>query len=254
MFKRMIQALIPDSLIPLALNVYFFLRSLRYIGDNRICPICGWHFRRFMPAGRLIPRPEAECPRCCSRERHRLYYLYLKERTNFFLDNLKVLHIAPEYSLRKVFLSMPQLNYLSIDLKSRLAMISMDATDIHMPDNTIDVVLCSHVLEHVPEDRKAMRELYRVLKPGGWAIIQVPINTSLEETFEDSMAVSPHERERLFGQDDHVRKYGLDYKERLEEAGFAVKVDDYFRELGADKIRLYGLTEENIYFCVKPDS
>lgn len=145
---------------------------------------------------------------------------------------------------------MSNLDYISADLNSPMAMVKMDITNILYEDNSFDVILCSHVLEHVVDDRKAMRELFRVLKPGGWGILQVPILR--DKTFEDPSIVSPEDRERIFGQKDHVRIYGRDYKDRLEEAGFTVKVDGYVRELGDDKIKKHGLSEDqDIYFCAK---
>jgi len=126
----------------------------------------------------------------------------------------------------------------------------MDITNIPYEDNSFGVILCSHVLEHIPDDRKAMRELYRVLKPGGWAILQVPIIR--DKTFEDFSITKPEDRERVFGQWDHVRAYGKDYRDRLEKAGFKVRVDDYVKRLGADKIKKYALKEnEDIYYCEK---
>jgi SAM-dependent methyltransferase len=146
---------------------------------------------------------------------------------------------------------MPNLDYVSVDLYSRLAMINMDATDIKFPEGTFDCVLCYHVLEHIPDDKKAMSEILRVLKPGGWGILQVPILA--ETTIEDPAINSPEDRERVYGQSDHVRAYGLDYKDRLEDAGFIVTVDDYVSELGGEVVRRCGLEkDECIYYCVKP--
>lgn len=150
-------------------------------------------------------------------------------------------------------MAMSNLDYISADLESPLATVRMDITNILFDDNTFDVILCVHVLEHVMDDRKAMRELYRVLKPGGWAILQSPVDPDYEKTFEDPDIVSPEDRERFFGQKNHVRIYGRDYKDRLEEAGFTVKVDGYIRESGADLIERYGLEEHDtdIYLCTK---
>jgi ubiquinone/menaquinone biosynthesis C-methylase UbiE len=146
---------------------------------------------------------------------------------------------------------MPQLDYITADLSSSLASTKADIMNIPYKDNSFDIVLCNHVLEHVEDDQKAMRELRRVLSPGGWAILQSPIDTRLAQTFEDPTIVSPEERERAFGQHNHVRMYGRDYRERLENAGFTVKVDSYSKELGPDVARKYGLLDEEIYFCTK---
>lgn len=146
---------------------------------------------------------------------------------------------------------MSNIDYISADLSLPLAMVRMDITDIPYTDNYFDAILCSYVLEHIEDDRKAMEEILRVLKPDGWAILQVPLDRNRKQTFEDPNVVSPQERERLFLQHDHVRLYGLDYKDRLEEAGFKVKVDSYLKQLEKDTVCQYGLNRENIYFCTK---
>ena len=164
-----------------------------------------------------------------------------------------MLHVAPEPQLSFLFRRATYLEYLSADLDDPGAMVKMDITDIKYPDNFFDVIYCSHVLEHVPDDRKAMAEFYRILKPGGWAILQVPITA--DRTFEDPTVTSPADRERLFGQVDHVRRYGPDYGERLLAAGFSVKVDQFVLEFGDSKIQKYGLTKnEDVYFCAKSPS
>lgn len=225
-------------------------RAVPFIGITCFCPCCGWHLRKFLPHG-VILRPDALCPRCNSLERHRLLWLYFKDRTNLFTDRLRLLHFAPEYIFERTFKSLDNLDYITADLYSDSAMVKMDITDITYEDDSFDAILCSHVLEHVVDDRKAMREMLRVLRPGGWAIIMVP--TFGEATFEDPSIVTPEDRERSFGQWDHVRIYGADVRDRLEGAGFDVKVDGYVRELGRSKIRRYGLLENHdIYFCTKP--
>jgi len=224
-------------------------QSIFYLGYKYLCSCCGWSFRKFLAFG-VNPRPNALCPRCQALERHRLLWLYFGDQTNLFNDNLNVLHIAPERVFEKKLKQLKNLDYITADLDPGRAMVQMDITNISYEDNFFDVILCSHVLEHVPDDRKAMRELYRVLKPGGWAILQVPILR--DKTFEDFSITKPEDRKRVFGQSDHVRVYGKDYKDRLEEAGFRVKVDDYVKRLGADKIKQYALMEdEDIYYCEK---
>ncbi len=226
------------------------MRAAPFIGIKFFCPCCGWYLRKFLPFGVKL-RPNALCPRCHSLERHRLLWLYLKDSTNLFTDHLRVLHFAPEHLFNRAFKSLDNLDYTTADLDPNRAMIEMDITNITYEDNSFDVILCSHVLEHVMDDKKAMSELFRVLSPGGWAILQVPVLR--EKTYEDPAVVAPEERERLFGQRDHVRIYGLDYRDRLESAGFNVKVDGYVRKLGSAKIRRYGLSKgEDIYFCTKP--
>lgn len=225
--------------------------SLYLCGYRFTCPICGGHFRKLLPFG-VKPRPNARCPRCGSLERHRLLWLYLKAKTNLFADDLKFLDIAPMDCLQRKFRAMPNLDYISVDLESPIAMVKMDITDMQFPSNYFDCIICYHVLEHIFDDRKAMAEIFRVLKPGGWAILQVPILR--DKTFEDPSVTAPEDRERIFGQRDHVRIYGLDYRDRLEAVGFNVKVDDYVKQLSEDAIKKYGLMEdETIYFCSKPN-
>lgn len=242
------RAIVPNKYYPVIREMYFTSRSLLYVGNKFVCPCCDGHFEKFMPgkAG-----PNTICPRCNSYHRHRLMWLYFKNKTNLFSQNLKVLHIAPEYWFQKKFRDMPNLDYVSADLSSPLAMVKMDITNITYEDNYFDVILCNHVLEHVTDDQKAMQEFRRVLNPSGWAILQVPIDNKLDRTFEDPKIVLPEERERMFGQSDHVRRYGRDYKDRLEKAGLTVKVDNYVMDLGTEMREKYSLGGDQIYFCTK---
>jgi len=212
----------------------------------------GGRFRKFQPYGAegVVKRPNARCPSCGSLERQRLIALYLERRTSFFTDPLKVLHFAPEPAFHEKFKSLSNLDYISADLISSRAMVKVDITDIPYEEHSFDVILCSHVLEHVQDDRKAMQELYRVLKPGGWALLQIPIQSSREKTYEDPSIVTPEERLKHFGQKDHVRIYGEDYKDRLASAGFTVKVDSPVKELGQlpkNAKRLRELNEDGKY-------
>jgi len=232
-------------------------RRLRRVDDrfyhfcfSRYCPCCTAHFPTFKPFGRR-PRPEARCPRCGSLERHRLIALYMSQRTDFF-DNRpkKLLHVAPELNMAHFFRKASSIEYLSADQSSDRAMEKMDITDIQYPANSFDVIYCSHVLEHIPNDSQAMRELCRILKPDGWSILQVPILA--KTTLEDPAVTSPEERERLYGQHDHVRKYGRDYKDRLAEAGFSVTVDEFARGLDGRTARRLGLSRStDVYLCRK---
>jgi predicted SAM-dependent methyltransferase len=199
-------------------------------------------------------RPNARCPNCGARDRTRLLWVYLENKTNLLHDELRVLHFAPERILEKRLKSQPNLDYVSTDLERPRAMVKADITELPFPDASFDVILCSHVLEHVEDDRKAMRELHRVLKPGGWGIVVVPISSRRSETFEDPTIVAPRDRERVFGQHDHVRIYARDFGARLEEAGFTVRVEDYRRELGETIARRYGLRRRRkpvIHLCLK---
>lgn len=179
-------------------------------------------------------------------------WLFLKEKTNFFTDQIKLLHIAPELCFMKIFENMENIDYISADIESPLAKVKMDVHNIPFAANTFDVVFCNHVMEHVEDDIKAMGEIHRVLKPGGWAIIQSPVYMFLKKTLEDPSITDPLERERVFGQNDHMRKYGRDYGERLKKAGFTVTEDNYLNELSDEVRARYALpAEEIIYFCEK---
>ncbi len=234
---------------PLALKII----GLFYRGSNVTCPIIDKSYRKFLPYGRVNSRENALCPDSLSLERHRLMWLYLKEKTDFFTAKHKVLHIAPEQCFLKPFEALHGNNYITADIESPLAKVKMDVHQIPFDDNTFDVAFCNHVMEHVQDDIKAMREIYRVLKPGGWAIIQIPFFPPVKAaTFEDDTITDSLAREKVFGQDDHVRLYGLDYPRRLEQAGFKVTEDDYVKTLDAATIKQYALPkDEIIYFCKK---
>lgn len=186
-------------------------------------------------------------------ERHRLLWLYLQERTRFFSKGYKVLDVAPVKFLADRWEEFFENEYESIDLASPLAKRLMDVTDLKYPPDHFDWIICFHVLEHVPDDRKAMREFFRVLKPGGYGILQVPLFSGL--TYEDPSIVTPDERQKAFGQSDHVRKYGSDYPDRLQSAGFEVTVDHFVKEVGNDKVQEYGLPHwEDLFLVRKPQT
>lgn len=230
-----------------------FLGSLPYRGLRFECPICGGRFRKFFTTG-VPPRKNAICPQCGSFERHRLLWMFGHEKTNLFRSDLTLLHFAPASCLQKRFEQFPHLVYISADISAPNVMVKMDITAISLADHSIDCILCYHVLEHILDDRMALKELFRVLKPGGWAILQVPIEG--EHTFEDTSIITAEERLKYFGQEDHVRIYGRDYKERLEESGFSVEVVPYLRNMSERLIDYYRLapdndTKEDIYVCTK---
>lgn len=215
--KSAVKKSIPDNYVPGMIEMYYKLRSVLYSGNELTCPCCGGNFSTFLPYGMTNPQENSQCPRCGCVERHRILWLYLQNKTDFFKDKLKVLHFAPEYWFQKQFKNLPNLDYITTDLFDKLAMVKMDITNITYEDNQFDVILCSHVLEHIPDEHKAMTELRRILKPSGWAILQVPLDTRLEKTFEDPGIVSPEDRRKAFGQEDHVRFHGLDYQDRLKK-------------------------------------
>ena len=224
-----------------------------YRGNNVTCPVCGKSYKTFLPYGYGEGIHDNRlCPGCLTLERHRLLWLFLKEKTDFFTGNLKVLHIAPEQPFLKRFKKMENLEYVTADLESPIADVKMDIQDMPFEDESFDVVICNHVLEHVDDDRKAMREVYRVLRKKGWAILQVPIDYNRETTYEDASITSPEERAKHFGQYDHRRVHGKDYGKRLAEAGFKVVEDDFVKSFSPDEINKYRLDpEEIIYFNVK---
>jgi len=222
-----------------------------YRGDTYEDPIDRKTFRSFLPYGYENPRENVLSPSTLSLERHRLLWLFLTEKTNFFTSSLHMLHFAPEQAFYKRFKKLKNLNYVTTDLNSPLADVKADICNLPFDDNTFDVILCNHVLEHIPDDRKAMEELYRVLKPGGWGIFQIPQDLNREHTFEDNSIVDKLERAKIFGQYDHVRIYGRDYFNKLRSIGFMVDEVDYTKQLSQEKIERYRLAKGEIIPFVK---
>lgn len=223
-----------------------FLRGKRFID-----PIDGSSYRKLLSYGRKEIRPNALAPKTASLERHRLIWLFLQNETNFFSHPHKFLHVAPEYCFLKPFKKLKNIDYVTGDLSSPWADVKLDVRSLPFDDNTFDAAMCNHVFEHIDNDILAMREFYRVLKPGGWAIFQVPIRWE-QKTVEDPTITSPAEREKHYGQRDHVRYYGFDYINRLQNAGFEVEVIDYASKIGKEKTALYALMpDEKIIFCRK---
>jgi SAM-dependent methyltransferase len=227
------------------------LNSVLYRGSEVFCPICENSLRRFLDAG-YPTRAGVKCPACFSLERHRMIWLFLQRKTNLFDGAPKgMLHIAPEIALGRRLRRVPGLEYLSGDLDSPEAMMKVDITDLPFEDGHFEVIYCSHVLEHVPDDITAMQEFYRVMLPGGWAILQVPITAEI--TFEDLSVTDPAERLRLFGQHNHVRRYGLDYMDRLKSVGFSVDlvpVTAFATQAEIRRMRVFG--QQGVFYCRKP--
>ncbi len=220
-----------------------------YLGNKVECPICNHRYKKFLPYGRINSRENALCPNCLSLERHRLIWLYLKEETNFFSEKLNVLHIAPEHCYIKPFEKQHGENYITADIESPLAKVKMDIHQIPFGDNHFDAILCNHVLEHVKDDTQVVKEFYRVLKPGGWAILQVPFfNPVPEKTVEDNSITDPREREKVFGQDDHVRKYGKDYLQRINQSGFQAIEDSYSLNFSKERAFRFGIVRQEIIY------
>lgn len=231
------------------------------------CPICHAHFNEYLQTGTTAKvwnqyvgigagLRKAVCPACHSADRERLVFLFFRD--HYFAENkdkhIKLLHIAPESNLSKYLMKHPNVEYTAGDKRCEGYLYpdyvrDIDIMDLHdIADNTYDVVICNHVLEHVPDDIVAMKELRRIIKPDGIAILQVPYALKLEKTFEDKTIVTPDGRFEAYGQSDHVRLYGMDYKDRLERAGFRVKIS----EISKDYPAKYGLNcNENLFVCYK---
>ena len=224
-----------------------------YKGNKFEDPIDGNSYRKLLPYGQLKVRENALAPLSMSLERHRLIWLYLKQKTNFFTEKIRILHVAPEYCFLRKFKKLKNLDYVTGDLISPWADVKMDVMKNPFSNNEFDFAMCNHVFEHVDDDHKAMTEFFRVLKPGGWAIFQVPIDNTRETTFEDPSITDPKEREKLFWQHDHVRLYGRDYGKRLSKAGFVVEESNFIEEIGDELAERYALPKgEIIYICKKP--
>jgi SAM-dependent methyltransferase len=232
------------------LRIRWALHRWRENGDARYCPICSSHVRAFYTAGLVEKRPDSKCPVCLSLERHRLAWYFMEKRTNL-LDGKpkKFLHIAPEPAIAVRLSEVHSLSYLTADLNSSKTMIQMDITDIQYPEASFDIIFCSHVLEHVPNDRRALAEFFRVLKPHGWMVILVPVVGEI--TQEDFSITNPHERLRLYGQEDHVRIYGRDFIRRICDIGF--ETCEYTAEAvaGKDLVKLMGLKHETLFYATK---
>lgn len=241
---------------PLLIKLSYWVRpvvALWLRGNKYTDPIDGKRFRTFLPYGYESPRDNVLSPSTLSLERHRLLWLFLQKETDFFTEDLKVLHFAPEQAFYKRFRNLGNLDYTTTDLNSPLADIEADICNLPFADNTYDVILCNHVLEHIPDDEKAMQELYRVMKPGGWGIFQIPQDLNREHTFEDDSITDRKERARIFGQYDHVRIYGRDYFDKLRTIGFEVKEVDFNKNLTPMEIDRYRLAAtEIIPFVRKP--
>jgi len=246
------------------------VRRFYYTGNRYECPVCGHHFRKMLSGGFDLPvlkekqivgggyRENDVCPYCLSTDRDRLIYLYLKYESDFFNQPQTVLHIAPEPALFRIFNKLDNLHYFPATkytegLYYGSGIQTADLLDLQFETGTFDWVICNHVLEHIPNDQLAMQEIFRVLKPWGQAILQVPYSPILKKTFEDPTITSRADREKYFGQFDHVRIYGTDYTSRLESAGFHVETIEQtkkYKTLG--NLEKYALNpKEKLFVCKK---
>ena len=253
-----------NKLIKIILNTFSrtFLIKISFVfqpilglflkGNQFTDPIDGKSFSTFLPYGYNNLRKNALSPSTFSLERHRLLWLYLKNETGFFDKKIKLLHFAPEQAFYKRFKKLSNIQYDTIDINSPLAMIKADICDLPIKDNTYDFILCNHVLEHILDDNKAISELHRVLKKDGVGIFQVPIDMKKEFTFQDDSITDKKERNKIFGQYDHVRVYGKDYFTKLKNAGFKVEEVDYTKNLSNDEIYRFSIVKgEIIPVCTK---
>ena len=225
----------------------FFLK-----GDTFTDPIDGKSFKMFLPYGYGNQRNNVLSPSTLSLERHRLLWIYLQNETDFFTAKKKVLHFAPEQAFYKLFRNQKNLDYTTTDLLSPLADVKADICNLPFKDNEYDIIFCNHVLEHIPDDTKAMQELFRVLKPGGMAILQIPQDLNRDKTFADDSIVDQKERAKIFGQYDHVRIYGRDYFDKMRSIGFTVVEEDYTSKISAHLVEKYCLAKgEIIPVCFK---
>ena len=243
---RLILNYIPRTILTRASTFIKPIIRLYLSGNRYTDPIDGRSFRSFIPYGYNNVRKNALSPSTYSLERHRMLWLYLKNETDIFTKKIRLLHFAPEPAFHKIFKNCNNISYDTIDLNSHLAEIKADICDLPMENDTYDYILCNHVLEHIDDDIKAMRELYRVLKKGGIGIFQIPIDVERKNTFEDPSITSPKQRNKIFGQYDHVRIYGMDYFDRLKSVGFSVNQIYYGKKLSEEEIFKYCLSKNEI--------
>ena len=225
---------------------------LLYKGNNVECPVCERKFSKFLSYGSDVAhRENVLCPYDLTLERHRLMWLYLRDHSDFFKKKLSVLHIAPEQCFHSRFKKQNNLTYLTGDLVSPIADLHFDLHNIPLESNAYDVIFCNHVLEHVDDAMQCMKELHRVMKPGGWGIMQVPQDFSRDVTFEDPTIQSPEDREKYYWQKDHVRLFGKDYPQWLTKAGFVVEEFKPTEHYDLSSIDRYRLQKEEILYIVR---
>jgi SAM-dependent methyltransferase len=222
------------------------IRGMALRGDAVVCPCCGHSFSRFLSFGRPR-RVNAMCPHCGALERHRFLWLYLQREKHILTTPARLLHVAPETTLRSLLERLPHLDYVTLDRFADDVTVRCNLEALTFADAAFDAVICYHVLEHVDDDRQAMRELARVLKPGGWAVLEVPIKESRARTDEDPTVADPVERFRRFGQEDHVRTYGIDFFTRLAESGFRVDARRYEEVFPADIVSRHAIPARGLF-------
>ena len=252
--KKILKKILNTVPRPFLIKLSYYIRPILswiYKGSKHTDPIDGKRFKSFLPYGYEKPRENVLSPSTLSLERHRLLWLYLKNETDFFTAPLKVLHFAPEQAFYKRFRKLKNLDYTTTDLNSPLADVSADICNLPFEESSFDVILCNHVLEHIADDTRAMQELFRVLKPDGWGIFQIPQDLKRELTFEDDSITDKKERAKIFGQYDHVRIYGRDFFKKLASVGFTVEEIDYTANLSDEEVEQYRLAKGEIIPLVR---
>ena len=241
-------------IFPIANNARLFLLRYKYAGNKVECPCCKSTFREFSPFGNF-KRKNSWCLKCQSLERDRLLWMYYENKTNLYKQPVKLLHIAPETLFFHQFIKQKNIDYHPVDIYPHLYPKGTKYFNLLEPDlpaNSFDVIICNHVFQYIEDDKTAMKNIFNLLKPGGWAILQVPLDRSKAVTYEDKTITDPLEREKAFGLKEHVRFYGLDYADKLKAAGFTVKVDDYTAEFSNEDNYKYGFWQgDAIYYCTK---
>jgi SAM-dependent methyltransferase len=252
--KRIFKIILKIVPRPLLIRLSYLttpLLSLVLRGNKYTDPIDGKSFKKLLPYGYENPRENVLSPSTLSLERHRLLWLYLKNETDFFSAPLKVLHFAPEQAFYKRFRMLKNLTYTTTDLNSPLADVKADICNLPFAENSFDVILCNHVLEHIPDDKKAMQELFRVLRPNGWGIFQIPQDLQRKTTFEDHSIIDKKERAKIFGQYDHVRIYGWDFFDKLKSVGFKAEAVAYGASLSPAEVDKYRLAKGEVIPLVR---
>ncbi len=244
LFKVILNTIPRPLLIKLSYVVRPFI-ALYLKGNKYTDPIDRKSFRKFLPYGYEVQRQNVLSPSTLSLERHRLLWLYLTHKTDFFTSKKRVLHMAPEQCFLSRFKKLNH-EYITADLDSPIADVKADITNLPFEDNSFDVIFCNHVLEHIPDDTQAMKELFRVMKKGGMGIFQIPQDIERLVTFEDNSITDPKERAKVFGQYDHVRIYGRDYFKKLRSIGFRVDEVVYSKEISEELCDKYRLTDGEI--------
>jgi SAM-dependent methyltransferase len=255
--KKLFKLILNTIPRPILIRLSYVARPILALllkGNKFTDPIDGKSFSMFLPYGYGNQRNNVLSPSTLSLERHRLLWLFLQNETDFFTSETKkkILHFAPEQAFYKRFRNQKNIDYTTTDLLSPLADVKADICNLPFQDNFYDIILCNHVLEHIPDDTKAMQELYRVLKPGGMAILQIPQDVLRATTFSDDSIVDQKERSKIFGQYDHVRIYGRDYFDKLRSIGFQVIEENYTAKISSDLVEKYCLAKgEIIPVCYK---